>query len=129
MAGLIQDLRLTARLLLKSPGFTVAVVLTLGLGIGANTAIFTILDGLYQRMMPYEESERLVTPAESFGDGMLNITSFERPHRKCRFYQGIPLRQGHPLSHLGSNVDSQAKCSVSKSRSSTVKRRTAHSLA
>ena len=78
MGSLGQDLRFAARSLVKSPGFTLVVVLTLGLGIGANTAIITILDGLYQRMIPYEEPEHLVTPAESFGDGVLNITSIDR---------------------------------------------------
>jgi predicted permease len=57
----MNDLRLAFRQLLKNPGFTAVAVLTLGLGIGANTAIFSVLDKLLLRTLPVEEPERLVT--------------------------------------------------------------------
>jgi hypothetical protein len=46
MRGLIQSLRYTLRVLLKSPGFTITAVLILGFGIGANTAVFSVIDGV-----------------------------------------------------------------------------------
>ncbi|MFT4111836.1 ABC transporter permease [Silvibacterium sp.] len=53
------DLRLAARQLLRAPGFSLAVILTLTLGIGVNTAVFTLVDGFLLRGLPYPEPERL----------------------------------------------------------------------
>jgi putative ABC transport system permease protein len=58
--GLAQDLRFGARMLRKDPGFTAAAVLTLALGIAANTAIFTAVDALLLRRLPVEDSDRLI---------------------------------------------------------------------
>ncbi|HXT15077.1 MAG TPA: ABC transporter permease [Gemmatimonadaceae bacterium] len=59
--SVIQDLRYAARSLRHRPGFTLAVVLTLGLGIGANTAIFTLVDALMLRTLPVPHAEQLVS--------------------------------------------------------------------
>jgi len=67
MANVLQDLPFTCRLLRKSPGFTITCVLTLGVGIGINVAIYSIIHAVLLSELPYPEPDRLVAISEAAG--------------------------------------------------------------
>jgi predicted permease len=80
LEALLADLKLVARRLSRSPGFAATVLLTLSVGIGANTAVFSVVDSVLLRPLPYPQSDRLVTLSlqapgaaglASFRDGLL----------------------------------------------------------
>jgi predicted permease len=67
MFGLTNDLRLTLRRLRKNPAFTLAIIATLALGIGATTAIFSLVEGVLLRPLPFNDPDRLVVLGEHLG--------------------------------------------------------------
>ena len=75
MQTLLQDLRYGVRMLRKNPGFTAVAVLTLALGIGANTAIFSMINSVLIKALPYPHAEQLVRVWETLPSGGRNVVS------------------------------------------------------
>src|SRR5579863_1358526 len=75
LQAFLADLKLVARRLSRSPGFAVTVLLTLSIGIGANTAVFSVVDSVLLKPLPYPRSDRLVTLSLQ-APGAAGLTSF-----------------------------------------------------
>ena len=80
MADLWQDVRYGARMLAKNPGFTLVAVVTLTLGIGANTTIFSVINATLLKPLPFADPSRLVLLWETFGKGPDNYNIVSAPN-------------------------------------------------
>lgn len=91
MGTLWQTLRYTTRVLARSPGFTIVAILSLALGIGANTAIFTLINALLLRDLPFRQPERLVQLAASRPDSNVPFSypMFREVERHQQVFTGL----------------------------------------
>ena len=90
----LQDVRFGLRMLRKNPGFTAVVVLTLALGIGANTAIFSVIDGALLNPVPFPEPERLVNIYAKwphFDKALLSYPNFLDVRRDNNTFDGMAV--------------------------------------
>src|SRR6266508_1684139 len=114
MQTLLQDLRYGARMLLKKRGFTVVAVITLGLGIGANTTMFSVINGLLLRPMPFKEPERLVhleekAPKAGFETMGLSFTDFADWRARSRSFEQMALYGVNSFTLASGNATERAE--------------------
>src|SRR5438094_72165 len=98
---MFQDLRLGIRTLAKAPGFTAVVVLTLALGIGANIALFSIVNGVSLNQLPFPQPDQLVTLDQSkpnFENGALTYPNFRDLQNENRTFASMALSRAFGVS-------------------------------
>src|SRR5882724_5690902 len=98
MNTLWQDLRYAARTLLKKPGFTLTAVVTLALGIGASTSIFTVVDAALLRGLPYKSPDRLYhlwerTPQKEFNQREFSYPDYQ-DYQQNTVFEGLAAYTG-----------------------------------
>ncbi|MPZ21121.1 MAG: FtsX-like permease family protein [Luteitalea sp.] len=114
LGNVLQDLRYAARMLRHSAGFAVAVVLTLGLGIGANTAFFSIVNAALIRPLGYADADRLVAVHESFPESNLehlpfSPLDFEDLQRYQEAFDGVAAYRSIPFELSGHGLSEQVQ--------------------
>ena len=105
MGTVFQDLKFGLRTLAKNPGFTAVALLTLALGIGANTAIFSVVNGVLLRPLPYAEPGRLMTVYErsrEFGQFSVAYPNFLDWRRENHSFTDIAAFRGDDFNFTGS---------------------------
>jgi predicted permease len=104
MGGLTQDLRYALRQLRRNPGFTLVVVLTLALGIGANTVIFSVVDGVLLSPLPFPRPDQLVTLHENkpnFEGGSLSYPNFRDWQKDNHTFSAMAIARQDAFSLVG----------------------------
>jgi putative ABC transport system permease protein len=106
----IQDIRFAARQLAKSPGFTIAAVLSLAIGIGINTAIFSNMDAVVLHPLAVPQLDRVVTVAEQSSRGTyewVTLANYEDWTRQNRSFEAIAVRREDAMTLTGSGDAAQ----------------------
>ncbi len=109
----MNDLKFAFRQLLKNPGFTAVAVLTLALGIGANTAVFSVVNGLLLRPLPYRDSERLAiiwthSPGANVAQDWPSPGQFSAIKADNRVFEALALARGNIAILTGQEAPERA---------------------
>src|ERR1700733_10023577 len=112
MTALLQDLKFAARMLAKSPAFTAVAILTLALAIGANTALFSVVNGVLLSPLPYPEPDQLVTLHESkpnFNTGSISYPNFLDWQKQNHTLSAMAISRSYSFSLIGLGPAEQAQ--------------------
>src|SRR5690349_24850232 len=104
METLLQDLRHGARMLAKSPGFAAIAILTLALGIGANTALFSVVNGVLLNPLAYPQSGQLVAvygKTPGFDHAPVNYPNFLDWQRATRTFSSMAMYRNQDYNFVG----------------------------
>jgi predicted permease len=104
MNGFLQDLRYAMRQFVKTPGLTVVVLITIALGVGANTALFSVVNGVLLNPLPYPQPEQLVTLHESkpnFETGSISFPNFRDWRKDNHTFSAMAISRGYAFSLTG----------------------------
>jgi len=104
MGSLMQDLRYSIRMFAKNPGFAAIAILTLALGIGANTALFSVVNGVLLNPLEYPHSEQLVTvygKTPGFARAPISYLNFLDWQRATRTFSSMALYRNEPYNLAG----------------------------
>jgi predicted permease len=104
MTALLQDLRYAVRQSLKKTGLTAVVVITIALGVGANTALFSVVNGVLLNPLPYPQPEQLVTLHESkpnFETGSVSYPNFVDWRKDNRTFSAMAIARSYTFSLTG----------------------------
>jgi predicted permease len=110
METLLQDLRYGIRMALKSPGFTAVAVITLALGIGANTAVFSIVNGVLLNPLPFPHADRLVALGENkanFENGSISYPNFFDWQKDNRSFSSMAVSRVFSFNLIGAGEPEQ----------------------
>src|SRR5580700_4365038 len=110
MQTLIQDIRYALRMLRKNPVFTAVAVLTLALGIGANSALFSVVNGVLLNPLPFPQPDQLITLHESkpnFEQGSISYPNFRDWQKENHTFSSIAVFRGYAFSLTGSGEAEQ----------------------
>src|SRR5947207_12939906 len=108
----LQDLRFGARTLRKNPGFTAVAILTLALGIGANTSLFSMVNGVLLNPLPYPNPDQLVVLHESkpnFKNGSISYPNFRDWQKDNKTFSAMAISRGFGYSLTGRGEPEQAR--------------------
>ena len=100
MSTLINDVKYGIRQLLKNPGFTVVAVLSLALGIGANTAVFSVVDNVLLRALPYSQPEQLVRLSILRSSGSVSYPYFEDWRDQSGSFSNMAAYKGRKMDFI-----------------------------
>jgi predicted permease len=101
---MFQDLRYGVRMLLKNPGFTAVIVLTLALGIGANAALFSVVNGVLLNPLPYPQPDQLITLHQSkpnFTTGAIPYPNFRDWQKESQTFSAMAISRSASFSLIG----------------------------